>query len=175
MVSSAAKYKLNIQNIAKSDSYPYNILKLNPKQWYDKAETERCAKYLTAEYNNERLDDEIKKAYAGSCIEHCYGLIAEDVKKAGLGEFCEYGEEIENGEKELKGIQYDRLPVLLIPILRDIVSCMNKILPYVKEGKKIEDEATLKQVEDLERKFNYFKDEDVVDMQYDPETSKIIK
>ena len=52
---------------------------------------------------------------------------------------------------------------------------MHNILHYVKEGKKIEDPNTLKQVEDLEKKFNYFKDEDVVNIQYDPQTSKIIK
>ena len=173
--SSASKYKLNIQNIAKPESYSYSILKVNPKQWYDKAETERYAKYLTAQYtNNNAIDDELKDIYSKSQVEPCYGLIAEDLEKAGLSEFCEYKEDKE-GNKTVEGIQYERVPILLIPIIRDIISCMNKILPYVKEGKKIEDPNTLKQVEDLEKKFNYFKDEDVVNIQYDPQTSKIIE
>ena len=173
--SSASKYKLNIQNIAKPESYSYSILKVNPKQWYDKAETERYAKYLTAQYtNNNAIDDELKDIYSKSQVEPCYGLIAEDLEKAGLSEFCEYKEDKE-GNKTVEGIQYERVPILLIPIIRDIISCMNKILPYVKEGKKIEDPNTLKQVEDLEKKFNYFKDEDVVNIKYDPQTSKIIE
>ena len=173
--SSASKYKMNIENLNKSETYPYNILKINPRQWYDKAETERCAKYLTAEYTKEKIDDELKQECLSSHINPYYGLVAEDLVEAGLDDFCEYGTEDSEGNKELEGVQYERVPILLIPILRDIVSCMNKILPYVKEGKKIEDEATLKQVEDLEKKFNYFKDEDVVNIQYDPQTSKIIK
>ena len=172
MCTSASKYKLNIQNIDKDEEYSYNILKLNPRQWYDKAETERYASYLTSEYTGDELDDELSNYYSTSEIKPSYGLIAEDVEKAGLKEFCEYREK--DGKKEIDGIAYDRLPVLMIPILRDIVSCMNKILPCVKEGKKIEDEATLKQIEEIEKRFNSFKDEDIINTKYDPETSKII-
>ena len=61
----------------------------------------------------------------------------------------------------------------MIPILRDLVSCMNKILPYAKKG--IDDENILKEVEEIEKRFNSFNENDVVNLKYDPETSKIIE
>ena len=170
--SSASRYKMNIENLNKPNDYSYNILKLNPKQWFDRGETERYAEYLTAEYTKEELDDEFKQLCLSSNITPCYGLIAEDVKEAGLKEFCEFSND-ENGNRRIEGVQYERLPILMIPILRDIVSCMNKILPYAKKG--IDDEETLKQIEEIEKRFNSFKDEDMVNLQYDPETSEIIK
>ena len=170
--SSASRYKMNIENLNKPNDYSYNILKLNPKQWFDRGETERYAEYLTAEYTKEELDDEFKQLCLSSNITPCYGLIAEDVKEAGLEEFCEFSKD-ENGNRRIEGVQYERLPILMIPILRDIVSCMNKILPYAKKG--IDDEETLKQIEEIEKRFNSFKDEDMVNLQYDPETSEIIK
>ena len=170
--SSASRYKMNIENLTKPNDYSYNILKLNPKQWFDRGETERYAKYLTAEYTKEELDDEFKQLCLSSNITPCYGLIAEDVKEAGLEEFCEFSKD-ENGNKKIEGVQYDRLPILMIPILRDLVSCMNKILPYAKKG--IDDENILKEVEEIEKRFNSFNENDVVNLKYDPETSEIIK
>jgi len=170
--SSASRYKMNIENLNKPNDYSYNILKLNPKQWFDRGETERYAKYLTAEYTKEELDDEFKQLCLSSNITPCYGLIAEDVKEAGLEEFCEFSKD-ENGNKKIEGVQYDRLPILMIPILRDLVSCMNKILPYAKKG--IDDENILKEVEEIEKRFNSFNENDVVNLKYDPETSKIIE
>ena len=170
--SSASRYKMNIENLTKPNDYSYNILKLNPKQWFDRGETERYAKYLTAEYTKEELDDEFKQLCLSSNITPCYGLIAEDVKEAGLEEFCEFSKD-ENGNKKIEGVQYDRLPILMIPILRDLVSCMNKILPYAKKG--IDDENILKEVEEIEKRFNSFNENDVVNLKYDPETSKIVE
>ena len=170
--SAASRYKMNIENLTKPNDYSYNILKLNPKQWFDRGETERYAKYLTAEYTKEELDDEFKQLCLSSNITPCYGLIAEDVKEAGLEEFCEFSKD-ENGNKKIEGVQYDRLPILMIPILRDLVSCMNKILPYAKKG--IDDENILKEVEEIEKRFNSFNENDVVNLKYDPETSKIIE
>ena len=170
--SSASRYKMNIENLNKPNDYSYNILKLNPKQWFDRGETERYAKYLTAKYTKEELDDEFEQLCLSSNITPCYGLIAEDVKEAGLEEFCEFSKD-ENGNRRIEGVQYERLPILMIPILRDLVSCMNKILPYAKKG--IDDEETLKQIEEIEKRFNSFKDEDMVNLQYDPQTSKIVE
>lgn len=50
------------------------------------------------------------------------GVIAEEVEDAGLGMFCEYDE---NGE--LTGVMYDRLPLLLIPIVKDLVERIKKL------------------------------------------------
>ena len=163
-VSSAAKYKLDIQNINKPDTYAYNLLNLNPKQWFDKGETERYAKYLTAQYSGEKLRDEEESELLDGSINPYYGLIAEDVKAAGLDEFCIYGKADENGKKELEGIQYDRLPILTIPILRDLVTCMQKILPSVE--KNISDPTLLSEVKEIESRFNSFNPQNIVNKQY---------
>ena len=163
-VSSAAKYKLDIQNINKPDTYAYNLLNLNPKQWFDKGETERYAKYLTAQYSGEKLRDEEESELLDGSINPYYGLIAEDVKAAGLDEFCIYGKADKNGKKELEGIQYDRLPILTIPILRDLVTCMQKILPSVE--KNISDPTLLSEVKEIESRFNSFNPQNIVNKQY---------
>ncbi len=163
-VSSAAKYKLDIQNINKPDTYAYNLLNLNPKQWFDKGETERYAKYLTAQYSGEKLRDEEESELLDGSINPYYGLIAEDVKAAGLDEFCIYGKADKNGKKELEGIQYDRIPILTIPILRDLVTCMQKILPSVE--KNISDSTLLSEVKEIESRFNSFNPQNIVNKQY---------
>lgn len=163
-VSSAAKYKLDIQNINKPDTYAYNLLNLNPKQWFDKGETERYAKYLTAQYSGEKLRDEEESELLDGSINPYYGLIAEDVKAAGLDEFCIYGKADKDGKKELEGIQYDRLPILTIPILRDLVTCMQKILPSVE--KNISDSTLLSEVKEIESRFNSFNPQNIVNKQY---------
>lgn len=163
-VSSAAKYKLDIQNINKPDTYAYNLLNLNPKQWFDKGETERYAKYLTAQYSGEKLRDEEESELLDGSINPYYGLIAEDVKAAGLDEFCIYGKADKNGKKELEGIQYDRIPILTIPILRDLVTCMQKILPSVE--KSISDPTLLSEVKEIESRFNSFNPQNIVNKQY---------
>ena len=172
-INSASKYKINIKDIQKDFGYEYNLLKVKPRQWLDKSETEQYAKYLTDLYDNNLDREKIDYRENAIGVNNYYGLIAEDIEKAGLGEFCEYGPIKDDGTKELEGIQYDRLPILMIPILRDLVSCMNKILPYAKKG--IDDENTLKEVELLEKRFNCFKDIDVINTEYDPETSKVIE
>lgn len=45
------------------------------------------------------------------------GVIAEEVEEAGLPGFCTYDE---NGA--LESVMYDRLPLLLIPIVKDLVN-----------------------------------------------------
>lgn len=107
-ISSASKYKLNIQPIQEDSLYAYNILKLVPKQWFDKNSCELASKALE---ENLSIDD-IER---GCGVESIYGLIAEDVEKAGLGKYCIY-----NADGELEGIQYERLWTLLIPIVAEL-------------------------------------------------------
>ena len=171
--TSASKYKLNIQNMDKPDTYCYDLLKLSPKQWVDRNSAETYSKYLSKKYNNEEIADGEENVALNCDLNLNYGLIAEDVEKAGLSDFCEYGIIKEDGTREIEGVQYDRLPILMIPILRDLVTCMNKILPYAKKG--IDDEATLKEVEEIEKRFNSFNESDIINTKYDPETSKVIE
>ena len=150
--SSATKYKLNIAPINEDNSYPYNILKLTPKQWFDKGETERYAEYLTSEYTGEEIDDEYKKFCLDGSVNAYYGLVAEDVESAGLSKFCEYGKEDEDGNREIEGIAYDKLPVLMIPILKDIINYLNIIRSSVKDS--ITDKDALDKLSAIESRFD---------------------
>ncbi|ATF25337.1 hypothetical protein CNY62_02410 [Brochothrix thermosphacta] len=111
--TSASKYKLAIEE-DKTDNYK-NILKLKHKTWYDKANTETYARALdnkdTFDWDNP--EDEVLP------VERIHGLIAEDLVEAGLTEFVSYGELNDDGTKEVEGIQYDRLVVPLLQIVKD--------------------------------------------------------
>lgn len=142
--TSSAKYKLDIKEIEEDEKYPYRILNLKPKQWFDKNGIEKYSQWLEGKIKKEELDD-----YS---IDSVYGLIAEDVEKVGLNKFCFYGYDNTHNTKTVEGIQYDRLSILFIPILKDCVDCFKAILPTVKEA--IKDEETLNQIASLEDKFN---------------------
>lgn len=119
-ITSASKYKLNIKPLEQDKSYPYRILDIEPKQWFDKSSTETYAELLTKKQNGEITDGEIDKVDFMP-MESVYGLIAEDVEKAGLEKYCYYKYN-KDGSKELEGIAYDRLCTLLIPIVKDLVN-----------------------------------------------------
>lgn len=164
--SSASKYKLDIRNIDENACYPYKILHINPRQWFDKGDTERYAEYLTDLYTD-NVDDNKPYALGDISLTPSYGLVAEDLEEAGLEKFCVYGKENEDGVKEVEGIQYDRLPILFIPILRDLVDCMQKVIPAVKGN--IMDEKLLAEVNELESRFATFSSDKIVKRTYDVE------
>ena len=112
-ITSASKYKLNIKE-ADSDKIADRILLLEPKTWYDKFSVERYAEYLTKKYNGDEDVDKMEIPY----LKRHYGLIAEDLVDAGLEMFVEYGAPNENGVREIESIEYDRLWIMLIPLVR---------------------------------------------------------
>lgn len=91
-VTSAKKYKKDIQSM---DIDPYLILKAVPKMWLDKGEIER-------------------NGNSKSGVNYSYGLIADEIAEIGLSEFVDYM------EGEIEGLQYDRLWILLIPLIKDL-------------------------------------------------------
>ena len=99
-----------------------------------------------------------------------YGLIAEDLVEAGLNNFCEYGEEKEDGTRELEGIHYDRIPILYIPILRDLVICMHEILPTAKEY--ITDERTLEKISLIQKRLDQFDESMIINKEYSVDTTQ---
>ena len=111
-VTSASKYKLEIEPAKIADNAE-RLLELDVKSWYDKAGTEAYADYLTKKELGEEVD-------AGDIpyVERSYGLIAEELAEVGLSEFVAYGDADENGNREIEGIQYDRVWTLLIPIVK---------------------------------------------------------
>lgn len=162
--TSASKYKLNIDDINQDEYYPYRLLRINPKQWFDKNLVEAYSAYISGEIkeNEEPESDELKmykELLSDVTVDPIYGLVAEDVEEAGLEKFCMYKLK-DNDEKELEGISYERLPILLIPMVRDLVLAMQDIIPAVKDN--IKDNTIKEKIEKLESKFNSFNESDIV-------------
>lgn len=107
--TSASKYKLSIENqyTEPSDQLEHSsaILKLDVKSWFDKAESEIVSKECD---KGQRVCDDAFK------LKRHVGLIAEDVESVGLSEYVDY-----NTEGGVESIQYDRLWVHLIPIIKE--------------------------------------------------------
>jgi hypothetical protein len=106
--TSASKYKLNISEIMDAEDLGLKLLTVIPKYWFDKSNSELAARDMT---EGELCDiDPIT-------LNPHYGLIAEDLRGAGLDAFISTN--YETGE--IEGIEYDRLWVTLIPLLRKLV------------------------------------------------------
>nr|WP_257215630.1 hypothetical protein [Bacillus pumilus] len=112
-VTSASKYKMNIEDLP-SDRYE-KVLDLIPKTWYDKQAVEEYSKALS-EGNEEVALNENDIPH----VERIPGLIAEDVYNAGLKEFVSFGPPDANGNREIEGLMYDRIYVLLIPLVKNL-------------------------------------------------------
>lgn len=107
--TSASKYKLSIENQFKTEKeqldHSKNLLNLNVRHWFDKEESEITAK-----------ECEVKGVCSADAfkLDRHVGLIAEEVESAGLNEHV-----VRNENDEVEGIEYDRLWVHLIPIIRE--------------------------------------------------------
>lgn len=106
--TSASKYKLSIENQFKTEKaqleHSKNILKLDVRHWFDKEESEITVK--ECEVGDTCSADAFK-------LNRHVGLIAEDVESAGLNEHV-----VRNEKDEVEGIEYDRLWVHLLPIIK---------------------------------------------------------
>ncbi|QHJ81402.1 MAG: hypothetical protein [Bacteriophage sp.] len=101
--SSARKYKLDIKNnIPMDDSL--KLIEVPLSTWIDKHEHEENG-------SNERY----------------FGMIAEDLRDAGLEYLVQYGE-----DNEVEGINYDRVALLLIPLVKEL---KERIEELESEGK----------------------------------------
>ena len=162
--TSASKYKLDIKPLEEDSSYPYKLLNLQPKQWFDKGETERYAELLSKEYSGEEIDEEFKQEAECSSLDSYYGLIAEDLEATGLEKFCSYGKENKDGKKEVEGIMYDRIPILMIPILKDLVEYVKTTYPLIKDSIKDKDAAS--KVSSIIDRMNSINDSTMVNTTY---------
>lgn len=106
--TSASKYKLSIENQFKTESeqlnHSENLLNLDVRHWFDKEESEIMAK--ECEVGGACSADAFK-------LERHVGLIAEEVESAGLNEHV-----VRDETGEVEGIEYDRLWIHLIPIIK---------------------------------------------------------
>ncbi|WP_461199374.1 DUF859 family phage minor structural protein [Enterococcus sp. N249-2] len=130
--TSATKYKLGISEVAEAESLGRKLLTLNVKKWFDKNQVEQLADSMTNGIT-ESTDDLKAKNY--------FGLIAEDLRDAGLEDFVSYN----SITGEIEGIPYDRLWTILLPLLKrheeDLAEqkAINTKLMY--QIKKIENEV----------------------------------
>ena len=95
--SSARKYKTDIQ--CADNDYGNKLIEFAPQKWIDKAEKKR---YEEDPENNKKPG-------------YYYGLIADDLDAAGLDMLVNYG-----AEGEVEGINYDRLAVALLPVIKSL-------------------------------------------------------
>lgn len=126
--TSASKYKLSQERQFKDDVQQYahskQLLDLDIKTWFDKFEAETYAKEI---HTGERQEDEDFK------LKRYAGLIAEDVEAVGLDEFVTRGK-----DDEIEGIEYDRLWIHLIPIVKKQMAEIENLkseLEMLKNGK----------------------------------------
>ncbi|MCG0831243.1 prophage protein [Lactiplantibacillus plantarum] len=110
--TSASKYKLAI---SRSDDtlQADRLMTLKPASWNDKVATEKMAESLS---NGEiPVEAEIN-------LKRHYGLIAEDLRDAGLDEFLITGK-----DGQIEGIEYDRLWTVLIPKIKQLNNRINEL------------------------------------------------
>lgn len=108
--SSARKYKTDIQDA--DNDYGNKLIELTPQKWIDKAEKKR---YEEDPENSKKPD-------------YYYGLIADDLDAAGLDMLVNYG-----AEGEVEGINYDRLAVALLPVIKSLKDQVASLKKQIKE------------------------------------------
>lgn len=117
--TSASKYKYNIKNPDIETTLGDRLLNVHMATWNDKHAVDMYADQLTTGEDREKI----------SIKEH-YGLIAEQMRDAGLEMFIDYGK-----NHEIEGIQYDRAWIPLLSVIRRL---NNKINEYELRISKLE-------------------------------------
>ncbi len=107
--SSARKYKTDIQDT--DNDYGNKLIEFTPQKWIDKAEKKR---YEEDPENNKKPG-------------YYYGLIADDLDAAGLDMLVNYG-----AEGEVEGINYDRLAVALLPVIKSLKDQVASLKEQIK-------------------------------------------
>lgn len=117
--TSASKYKYNIKNPDIETTLGDRLLNVHMATWNDKHAVDMYAEQLST-------GDEREK----TSIDKYYGLIAEQLRDAGLDMFISYGK-----NHEIEGIQYDRAWIPLLSVIRRL---NNKVNEYELRISKLE-------------------------------------
>lgn len=113
--TSARRFKKDIQDVGVD---PYKLLDVPVRDWIDAAQQDMRAE---AELKRSRARSNKTRAEADALLaerpepRRTPGVVAEEVEAAGLGMFVTY-----NNDGETSGVMYDRLPLLLIPLVADL-------------------------------------------------------
>lgn len=120
--TSASKYKISIENQYSDEKeqleHSKKVLDLNVTSWFSKSEAEIYAEECR---KGERLSED------DFTVRRHVGLTAEDVEAVGLGEHT-----VKNEHGELEGIQYERLWVHLIPVIKEQQKEINLLKEMIK-------------------------------------------
>ncbi|WP_415380036.1 hypothetical protein [Pediococcus pentosaceus] len=108
--TSASKYKYNIKNPDIETTLGDRLLNVHLATWNDKRAVDLYAEQLSTGEEREK-----------SSIDKYYGLIAEQLRDAGLDMFISYGK-----NHEIEGIQYDRAWVPLLSVIRRLNDKVNE-------------------------------------------------
>jgi hypothetical protein len=108
--TSASKYKYNIKNPDIETTLGDRLLNVHMATWNDKRAVDLYAEQLNTGEEREK-----------STIDKYYGLIAEQLRDAGLEMFIDYGK-----NHEIEGIQYDRAWIPLLSVIRRINDKVNE-------------------------------------------------
>ena len=108
--TSASKYKYNIKNPDIEDTLGDRLLNVHLATWNDKRAVDSYAEQLSTGEEREKTS-----------IDKYYGLIAEQLRDAGLDMFISYGK-----NHEIEGIQYDRAWLPLLPKMRQMNDKINE-------------------------------------------------
>ena len=117
--TSASKYKYNISNPDYEDVLGDRLLNVHLASWNDKNAIDSYAHTLNTGEDTEKIS-----------IDKYHGLIAEQLRNAGLDMFITYGK-----NHEIEGIQYDRAWIPLLAVVRRL---NNKINEYEMRISKLE-------------------------------------
>ncbi|CDX64451.1 Predicted membrane protein [Leuconostoc citreum] len=123
MQSSSTKYKTDIQYDGDT-SVGDKFLTLDPATWQDKFEYEQREQYRKNGIEPSRQIYMNDRRY--------YGLIAEDLVKAGLEEFV-VRDEVTG---EVNGLEYDKVAISLIPVVREQRDAINELRLEVERLKQ---------------------------------------
>ncbi|MED1205851.1 phage tail spike protein [Heyndrickxia acidicola] len=131
--TSARKYKLDEQPV--DNSIAYKILDVVPKTWFDRNASEQYTALLNKEMGvnpdgTTTTPETVTQEEWDNVpfIERIPGVVAEDVEAAGLSQYVVYNDPDANGNREIEGVQYDRLWTLLIPIVKELKQNMDNVL-----------------------------------------------
>ncbi|MGX9800076.1 hypothetical protein ACWYVZ_08575 [Pediococcus acidilactici] len=108
--TSASKYKYNISNPEYEDVLGDRLLNVHLASWNDKNAIDSYAHTLNTGEDTEKIS-----------IDKYHGLIAEQLRDAGLEMFVEYNE-----GGEIEGIQYDRAWIPLLAVIRRLNDKVNE-------------------------------------------------
>lgn len=110
--------KLDIVDVPNMLQKGYNLLTINPRQWFDKTSVEAYADVQSG--NLDSIESVVN-------IKPVTGMVAEEVASAGLDDYV-----VKDENNKVQGLAYDRLWTLLLPVLRDMNDKINKL--QKKEG-----------------------------------------